>query len=53
MMKDWTKESVSIFFFIRQTKSNHIKVLKVEWFRFSAKAAWWKEEVALLEEEIR
>ena len=28
-------------------------MIKVEWFRFSAKAARWKEEVALLEEEIR
>ena len=26
---------------------------KVEWFRFSAKAAHWKEEVIILEEEIK
>ena len=26
---------------------------KVEWFRFSAKATRWKEEVVILEEEIK
>ena len=28
-------------------------MIKVEWFRFSAKATCWKEEVALLGEEIK
>ena len=28
-------------------------VAKVEWFKFSAKATRWREEVIILEEEIR
>ena len=28
-------------------------MFKVEWFRFSAKAARWKEEVIILDEEIK